>query len=96
VGVPVLPPEPSLTVAVIVTDCPNTAEDAEEVTLVDVFALFTVCVVVLVLMLKLESPEYVTCTFTVPVGKPAVVKVAEPLLSVCALPMLVYVLPSVL
>jgi hypothetical protein len=48
------------------------------------------------LVVKFESPEYVACTFTVPVGKEEVVKLAEPPLSVCGLPMFVYVLPSVL
>jgi hypothetical protein len=56
VGVPA-PPPVALTVAVNVTDCPETEGFTDEPTAVAVFALLIVCVsVVEVLELKLVSP----------------------------------------
>ena len=56
VGVPT-PGETALTVAVKVTDCPNTDGFTDEVTVVELLALFTVCVMAAeVLELKLASP----------------------------------------
>jgi hypothetical protein len=58
VGVPV-PGDVALTVAVIVTDWPNTEGFAEEASTVPLLALFTVCVsTVEVLVVKLPSPPY--------------------------------------
>ena len=56
VGVPV-PGATALTVAVKVTDCPNTDGFTDEVTVVELLALFTVCgMAAEVLELKLASP----------------------------------------
>ena len=59
VTVPVgVPPDP-VTVAVKVTDCPETVGLTLDYTTVVVLTLFTVCVsAVLVLVLKIVSPEY--------------------------------------
>jgi hypothetical protein len=60
VTVPVGVPEPgatALTVAVNVTDCPNTDGFTDEVTVVELLSLFTVCVIADdVLLLKFVSP----------------------------------------
>jgi hypothetical protein len=90
VGVPVLPLELSLTVAVNVTDCPNTIKGAEETTVVVVLALFTVWFsAVDVLVVKFESPLYTAVIESlVPVGSALVVHVAvsgEVPLSACEL-----------
>ena len=55
VGVP-LPGKTALTVAVNVTLCPNTDGFGDDVNVVEVLALLTLCVVVPELPLKFESP----------------------------------------
>lgn len=82
VGVP-LPGEFALTVAVKVTDWPETDGFAEDVTDVVVSSVLTVCVKAeLVLVLKLPSPPYtavIECDVTL---NPFVANVAWPPLSV--------------
>ena len=60
VTVPVGVPDPgatALTVAVNVTDCPNSDGFTDEVTVVELLSLFTVCVIAdEVLLLKFVSP----------------------------------------
>jgi hypothetical protein len=60
VTVPVGVPDPgatALTVAVNVTDCPNSDGFTDEVTVVELLSLFTVCVIAAeVLLLKFVSP----------------------------------------
>src|SRR5207244_77088 len=82
VTVPVGVPDPgatALTVAVNVTDCPNTALVADELTAVVVLALLTVCVKTAeVLELKLVSPLYAALLAWPPTLNELVLNVAKP------------------
>ena len=78
VGVPA-PGATAATVAVKVTDCPNTDGLAEEVTVVVVLAWFTVCDTVLdVLVPKLVSPPYTAVIECEATESAAVANVATP------------------
>ncbi len=82
VGVP-LPRPVAVTVAVIVTDWPNTDGLTEDARAVALLALFTVWVSVEeVLVLKLVSPPYTAVIERAPTESELVAKVAVPALSV--------------
>src|SRR6266404_5675800 len=75
VGVPLVP----LTAAVNVTDWPNTEGFSEELTVVVVEPLLTVCVnAAEVLLVKVASPLYTTVIECEPVAREDMVKVAWP------------------
>src|SRR5438093_7705715 len=83
-GVPA-PGAVAFTVAVNVTDWPNTDGLADELRLVDVLAWFTVCVsTALVLVVKFVSPLQTTVMLWLPTLKAEVAQVAEPAASACA------------
>ena len=74
-----MPGAVALTVAVIVTDCPNTDGLAEEAKAVELLALFTVCVnVEEVLVVKLVSPPYTAVIVCAATESEFVAKVAVP------------------
>src|SRR5712691_5230836 len=94
VGVPA-PGAVAVTVAVKVTDWPNTDGLAEDVSAVLVLALLTTCdTAELVLVMKLVSPPYTAVVLCVPTLRADVAHVATPAASACAPQPVIELAPS--